>query len=148
MPGVKGSTGAPGVPNPKKRNATTFGIEGDEPKGKMIGFRPPLSLEAQINEAVEASGKSIAAWLKAAAIAYLEKESQTVADKLEQGQLNGTGTEEAIATEPAISNGGQAPIAGDANGSKDETGNAATQSKSQGSVRARSKTRKTTRTGG
>ncbi len=113
----------------------------------MMGFRPLLSLEARIQEAVEASGSNVAAWLMAAAIAYLENGSQTAGNKLEQGQLNGIGTEEAIATEPAISDGRQAPTAGDAIIREDEAGDTATQRKSKGSVRARTKTRKTTRTG-
>lgn len=126
MPGVKGRTGAPGVPNPKKRNSTTFGILGDEPRGKMMGFRPFLSLEARIYEAVEASGGSVAAWLMAAASAYLENGCQAIGNKLEQGQLyGGASVNEAIATEAdlSIDDRRQALNAGNAILCEDNTGN-------------------------
>lgn len=77
MAGIKGKTGSPGVPNPKKKNATSFTVApGAEPKGRMMGFRPRQSLEQQIDEAVALSGLKLADWLEKAAIAYLEKSSQ------------------------------------------------------------------------
>ncbi len=77
MAGIKGKTGSPGMPNPKKKNATSFTVApGAEPKGQMMGFRPRRSLEQQIQEAVAASGLKLAEWLEKAAIAYLEKSPQ------------------------------------------------------------------------
>lgn len=103
MAGVKGKTGNPGMPNPKKKNATTFTVApGVEPKGRMMGFRPRQSLEVKIDAAVAASGLKLADWLEKAAIAYLEKSSQAEGNELEQGQLHeqAGGTQDAIATEP------------------------------------------------
>lgn len=63
------------VPQPQKRNATTFVVPpGKETRGNMIGFRPVRSLEVKIDAAVQESGVRIADWLEAAVIAYLEKE--------------------------------------------------------------------------
>jgi len=74
--GVKGKTGSPGKPNPKKKNATSFVVApGEEPKGRMMGFRPPRSLESRIDRAVAASGLKLSEWLQEAAIAYLESNS-------------------------------------------------------------------------
>lgn len=74
MAAVKGKTGNPGQKNPKKKSATSFTLEpGKEPKGRMMGFRPPVSLEGKIDEAVEASGLKLAEWLEKAAIAYLKQ---------------------------------------------------------------------------
>ena len=76
MAGVVGRTGNPGIRNSKKKNETSFTIDpGKEPKGRMMGFRPPVSLEKQIDTAVEASGQTLSDWLLSAAIAYLEKSS-------------------------------------------------------------------------
>ncbi len=58
----------------------------------MMGFRLYEDLEKQIDEAVSASGLSIADWLREAVIAYL----QTNSLKLEQGQLNGDGETEDV----------------------------------------------------
>lgn len=61
------------TPQPQKRNATTFTVPpGKETRGNMIGFRPVQSLEVKIDAAVAESGLTLAAWLEAAAIAYLE----------------------------------------------------------------------------
>lgn len=61
------------IPQPQKRNATTFVVPpGKETRGNMIGFRPVQSLEVKIDAAVKESGLTLAAWLEAAAIAYLE----------------------------------------------------------------------------
>ncbi len=74
MAGSVGRTGNPGIKNPKKKNEASFTIEtGKEPKGRMMGFRPPVSLEKQIDADVLASGKTLSEWLLEAAIAYLEK---------------------------------------------------------------------------
>lgn len=40
-----------------------------------MSFRPPQSLEKQIDEAIKASGLTLAEWLREAAIAYLQKNS-------------------------------------------------------------------------
>ncbi|MBO3460059.1 hypothetical protein G7B40_015885 [Aetokthonos hydrillicola Thurmond2011] len=78
MAGVVGRTGNPGIRNPKKKNETCFTIEpGKEPKGRMMGFRPPVSLEKQIDTAVVASGQTLSDWLLSAAIAKLTAESRT-----------------------------------------------------------------------
>ena len=73
MAAVKGKTGNPGKPNPKKKSSTSFAVIGAEPKGRMMGFRPKQSLERQIDEAVEASGMTHSDWLIQAVIAYLQK---------------------------------------------------------------------------
>lgn len=84
MAGVKGRTGSPRKPNPKKRNATSFVVApGEEPKGRMIGFRPTQSLESQIDRAVAASGLKLSEWLQKAAIAYLESSENQVKDEEE-----------------------------------------------------------------
>ena len=76
MAGVLGRTGNPRIRNPKKKNETSFTIEpGKEPKGRMMGFRPPVSLEKRIDTAVVASGQTLSDWLLSAAIAYLEESS-------------------------------------------------------------------------
>ncbi|GAB1540748.1 hypothetical protein NUACC21_34170 [Scytonema sp. NUACC21] len=74
MAGVEGRTGNPRVKNPKKKNETSFAVKpGREPKGRMMGFRPSVSLEQQIEAALIASGKTLSQWLQEAAISYLEK---------------------------------------------------------------------------
>ncbi|PPS41928.1 hypothetical protein [Chroococcidiopsis sp. TS-821] len=82
MAGVKGKTGSPGKPNPKKKNATSFVVApGEEPKGRMMGFRPPRSLESRIDRAVAASGLKLSEWLQKAAIAYLENSENQAKDE-------------------------------------------------------------------
>lgn len=74
MTGIKGRTGSPGVNNPKKKNDTSFKVEGKEPRSqKPVSFRPTLTLEAQIEVAVEQMGITKSQWLEQAAIAYLEQ---------------------------------------------------------------------------
>ncbi len=77
MAGIKGRTGNPGVSNPKKKNATSFTVEsGKEPRSdKPMAFRPKVSLEAEINAAITASGLKKTEWLEAAVIAYLKQNS-------------------------------------------------------------------------
>jgi uncharacterized protein (DUF1778 family) len=43
----------------------------------MMGFRPPVSLEKQIDRAVIASGQTLSDWLLSAAIAKLTAESRS-----------------------------------------------------------------------
>ena len=75
MSGIKGKTGNPGQNNPKKRNDTSFVVEpGQEPRSlKTMSFRPTISLEAKINQAIAVSGMKKTEWLEAAAIAYLQQ---------------------------------------------------------------------------
>lgn len=75
MAAVEGRTGNPGKKNPKKKNATSFTVEpGKEPRSeKTMAFRPTLSLEAEINKAITASGMKKTEWLEQAAIAYLKQ---------------------------------------------------------------------------
>lgn len=63
---------------PQKRNQTSFATApGAEPKGRMMGFRPPISLEEEIERAWQEGGyESRADWLLEAAIAHLEKSSR------------------------------------------------------------------------
>ncbi|MDF5716205.1 MAG: hypothetical protein PUP93_20530 [Rhizonema sp. NSF051] len=76
MAGSIGRTGNPGIRNPKKKNETSFAIEpGLEAKGRMMGFRPPVSLEKQIDTVIAASGKTLSDWLLEAAIAKLKAEA-------------------------------------------------------------------------
>lgn len=112
MAGIKGKTGNPGTPNPKKKNSASFAVApGVEPKGRMMGFRPRQSLEQQIDDAVRASGLKLADWLEKAALAYLEKSPQAGGKELEQGQLNSAcgSAEDAIATGSTLNtrNGGE-----------------------------------------
>ncbi len=109
MAGIKGKTGNPGTPNPKKKNSTSFAVAGVEPKGRMMGFRPRQSLEQQIDDAVAASGLKLADWLEKAALAYLEKSPQAGGKELEQEQLNSAcgSAEDAIATVGLRCNGSQ-----------------------------------------
>ena len=64
---------------PQKRNQTSFAtVPGVEPKGRMMGFRPPISLEEKIERAWQDGGyASRADWLLEAAIAHLEKSSKS-----------------------------------------------------------------------
>jgi hypothetical protein len=75
MAAVEGRTGNPGQRNPKKKNTTSFTVKlGKEPRSdKPMAFRPTLSLEAEIETAVEASGMTKTQWLEQAAIAYLKQ---------------------------------------------------------------------------
>ncbi|NJN13190.1 MAG: hypothetical protein HC815_36830 [Richelia sp. RM1_1_1] len=74
MSGVKGRTGNPGANNPKKKNDTSFKVEGKEARSqKPICFRPTLTVEAQIEADVETLGITKTKWLEQAAIAYLEQ---------------------------------------------------------------------------
>jgi len=75
MAAVEGRTGNPGQKNPKKKNVTSFTLEpGKEPRSdKTMAFRPTVSLEAEINAAIAASGMKKTEWLEAAAIAYLKQ---------------------------------------------------------------------------
>ena len=57
---------------PQKRSSTTYTIKGEEPKGKMLGFRPLESDEKRILAAIEKSGMTKADWLTEAAIAKLD----------------------------------------------------------------------------
>ncbi|NJN13826.1 MAG: hypothetical protein HC815_40500 [Richelia sp. RM1_1_1] len=75
MAGVKKKTGSPGVNNPKKKNDTSFKVEGKEARSqKPVCFRPTLTLEAQIEAAVKEAGITKTKWLEQAAIAYLKNE--------------------------------------------------------------------------
>ncbi|KOP26365.1 hypothetical protein AMR41_10800 [Hapalosiphon sp. MRB220] len=75
MAAVEGRTGNPGKRNPKKKNATSFKVKpGKEPRSqKPLAFRPTLTLEAEIEAAVEALGITKTQWLEQAAIAYLKQ---------------------------------------------------------------------------
>lgn len=75
MAAIEGKTGNPGVKNPGKKNTTSFTVKpGKEPRSqKPMTFRPTLSLETQIETAVEASGMTKTQWLEQAAIAYLKQ---------------------------------------------------------------------------
>ena len=57
---------------PQKRSSTSYKVKGEEPKGKMLGFRPLESDEKRILAAIKKSGKSRADWLVDAAIAKLD----------------------------------------------------------------------------
>lgn len=140
MAGIKGKTGNPGTPNPKKKNSTSFAVAGVEPKGRMMGFRPRQSLEQQIDDAVAASGLKLADWLEKAAIAYLEKSPQAGGKELEQEQLNSAcgSAEDAIATVPTL---------GTRNGGEDQSGDTTANGKSKGGSKRGAGTGETTRTG-
>ena len=73
----------------------------EEPKGRMMGFRPLQSLEEKIDKAVAASGLKLSDWLMAAAIAYLEKKPDVAGQQLEQKHLSedNSRTEEPPTTE-------------------------------------------------
>ncbi|WP_414623790.1 hypothetical protein [Calothrix sp. CCY 0018] len=74
MSGIEGRTGKPGVSNPKKKNDTSFKVEGKEARSqKPICFRPTLTVEAQIEAAVKEAGITKTKWLEQAAIAYLNQ---------------------------------------------------------------------------
>jgi len=83
MAGIKGKTGNPGQSNPKKRSSTSFTVEpGKEPRSeKVMGFKPTISLEAEINAAIIASGMKKSEWLEAAAIAYLQQNSSELEEE-------------------------------------------------------------------
>jgi hypothetical protein len=57
---------------PQKRSSTSYTVKGDEPKGKMLGFRALESDERRILEKIEESGVSRADWLLDAAIAKVD----------------------------------------------------------------------------
>lgn len=139
---------------PQRRNQTSFSVApGDEAKGRMMGFRPLKSLESQIDEAVAASGMTLAEWLRDAAIAHLKKNPLEPArgEDLEQGHLNGDrgSAEDAIATEPTSTTGdrGQAPASGNTTGGEDQAGDTATKGKGKASPRPRATAHKATRAG-
>lgn len=73
MAGVKNRTGNPGVKNSKKRSSTSFTVSPlKEPKSKIMGFKPSLSLEEKIKTAINIYSISQSDFLEKAAIAYLE----------------------------------------------------------------------------
>ena len=137
MAGIKGKTGNPGTPNPKKKNSTSFAVAGVEPKGRMMGFRPRQSLEQQIDEAVAASGLKLADWLEKAALAYLEKSPQAAGKELEQDSAEGS-AEDAIATVPTLAT---------RNGGEDQAGDTTAKGKSKGDPIRGARTGETTKTG-
>lgn len=141
---VKGKTGNPGVRNPKKKSSTSFAVLGDEPKGRMMGFRPLQSLEEKIDKAVAASGLKHSDWLMQAAIAYLEKSPAEAGQQLEQGQLSSD--DSSRTEEPAAATSNEAPASRSSNTSRkeDQASNAETSSKSKRSPRTGAKTRKAT----
>ncbi len=74
MAGVEKRTGNPGVSNPKKKNDTSFKVEGKEARSqKPLSFRPTLTLEARIEAAVKEAGITKTKWLEQAVIAYLNQ---------------------------------------------------------------------------
>ena len=133
-------------PQPQKRNQTSFAVApGEEPKGRMMGFRPVESLEKQIDEAVAASGMRLTDWLREAVITYLQKNplELTRRNELEQGQLNSAGgTEDAIAAEPTLAtrNRVEAPVGGDTAGGEDQAEDTGTKGKGKRGSRLRAKT--------
>jgi hypothetical protein len=141
MAGVKGKTGNPGAKNPNKRSSTSFAVEGVEPKGRAMSFRPVQSLEQRIDAFLEKSGLKTAEFLEQAAIAYLEKSLATAGQQLEQGQLSNdsSGTEEPATT----SNETPASGSSDTRGKKKQAGNTKTSSKSKRSPGTGTKARKT-----
>ena len=64
---------------PQKKNQTSFATApGAKPKGRMMGFRPPIGLEEKIERAWQDGGyESRAHWLLEAVIAHLEKSSKS-----------------------------------------------------------------------
>jgi hypothetical protein len=84
MAAVEGKTGNPGIRNPAKKNATSFTVKpGKEPRShKPMAFRPTLSLEAEIEAAVEASGMTKTQWLEQAAIAFLKNPPEPAGKKI------------------------------------------------------------------
>lgn len=137
---VKGKTGNPGVSNPKKKSSTSFAVQGEEPKGRMMGFRPLQSLEEKIDKAVATSGLKLSDWLMQAAIAYLEKNPDVAGQQLEQGQLSRD--DNSRTEEPAAAVGDEAPASrsNDTGGKEDQAGNAKTSSKSKTRPRTGAKT--------
>ena len=84
MAGAKGRTGNPGQKNPKKKGGGSFAVLGSERKGRQMGFRPPESLEQQIDDALAVSGLKQAELLELAVSAYLEKSPEQMRQELEK----------------------------------------------------------------
>jgi len=141
MAGVKGKTGNPGAKNPNKRSSTSFAVEGVEPKGRAMSFRPVQSLEQRIKAFLEKSGLKTAEFLEQAAIAYLEKSPATAGQQLEQGQLSNDSSR----TEEPATTSNETPASGssDTRGKKKQAGNTKTSSKGKRSPGTGTKARKT-----
>lgn len=74
MAGVKGKTGNPGVKNPNKRSATSFTVlpGGEAKSNKIIGFKPSLSLESRIRDAISLHRLTQTDFLEKAVSIYLD----------------------------------------------------------------------------
>lgn len=146
MVAARGKTGNPGVSNPKKKNSTSFAVEGDEPKAKAMSFRPKRSLYERIEKALHKSGLERSELLELAVTAYLpllEKSPAEAGQQLEQGQLS---SDDSRTEEPAAATRDEAPTdrSNNTGRKEDQASDTKTSSKSKASPRPRTKTRKAT----